>query len=111
MDKAYLVPNPIAPTQPVIIDPEKCDGCNECYHVCRTQTLMPNPVEGQPPLIIYPDECWYGACCVKACPKDAIKLNYPINQRLFFKRKKTGEVFRLGGPDSPPQSYFEPPEG
>ena len=109
MDKAYLVPNPIAPCQPVIIDSEKCIGCNSCARICRTQTIMPNPEKGKPPIVIYPDECWFCSCCVESCKNDAIKLRYPINQRIFFKRKETGEVFRIGGPDSPPQSYFEPP--
>jgi hypothetical protein len=38
-------------------------------------------------------------------------MHYPINQRVFFKRKETGEVFRIGGPDAPPQTYFKPPVG
>ena len=111
MDKAYLVPNPIAPNQTVAIDAEKCIRCNNCTTRCRTQTLMPNPVKGEPPIVIYPDECWFCGCCMEVCPKEAISINYPINQRIFFKRKETGEVFRIGGPDSPPQSYFEPPIG
>ena len=69
---------------------------------------MPNPEKGKPPIVIYPDECWFCGCCIAACPNDAIRMRYPINQRLFFKRKTTGEVFRIDGPDSPPQSYFKP---
>jgi len=111
MDKAYLVPNPIAPCQTVIIDVEKCVGCNRCADHCRTQTIMPNPVKGKAPIVIYPDECWFCGCCIAACKNDAIKMHYPINQRVFFKRKETGEVFRIGGPYSPPQSYFKPPVG
>ena len=111
MGNAYLVPNPIAPTQSVLIDADKCTACNNCVDRCRTQALMPSPEAGKPPIAIYPDECWFCACCVEACKFGAIRLNYPINQRLFFKRKETGEVFRIDGPDSPPQSYFEPPIG
>ena len=109
MDKAYLVPNPIAPTQPVSIDADKCIGCNQCAEKCRTQTIMPQAEKGKPPIVIYPEECWFCGCCVEACKNDAIKMRYPINQRLFYKRKETGEVFRIGGPDSPAQSYFKPP--
>ena len=87
MDKAYLVPNPIAPCQTVIIDVEKCVGCNRCADHCRTQTIMPNPVKGKAPIVIYPDECWFCGCCIAACKNDAIKMHYPINQRVFFKRK------------------------
>ena len=107
-DKVYLVPNPIAPCDSIIIDTEKCVGCNKCVKQCRTQTLIANPEKGQPPIEIYPDECWYCGCCIEACPNGALKMRYPINQRLFFKRKTTGEVFRIGGPDAPEQSYFKP---
>jgi NAD-dependent dihydropyrimidine dehydrogenase PreA subunit len=111
MDKAYLTPNSTAPNQSVIIDPEKCTGCNNCTEHCRSQTILPNPEKGSPPVVIYPDECWFCGCCVEACKNDAIEMRFPINQRIFFKRKETGEVFRIGGPDSPPQSYFKPPIG
>ena len=111
MDKGYLVPNRIAPCQPVLIDEEKCIGCNKCAEHCRTQTILPNPEKGKPPIVIYPDECWFCGCCVEACQKEAIELYYPINQRIFYKRKETGEIFRIGGPDSPPQTYFKPPIG
>ena len=111
MDKAFFVPNPVAPTQCVIIDSEKCVSCNKCAAICRMQTIMPNPEKGKPPIVLYPDECWFCGCCIEACKNDAIKMNYPINQRIFFKRKTTGEVFRVGGPDSPPQSYFKPTVG
>ena len=109
MDKAYLVPNPIAPCEAISIDPGKCISCNKCAKICRTQTIMPNPEKGKPPIVIFPDECWFCACCVEECKNDAITMRYPINQRIFFKRKETGEVFRIGGPDSPTQSYFEHP--
>ena len=111
MEKAYFVPNPIAPTVPIIIDHDKCTGCNKCAGQCRMQTIMRNPEKGGPPIVLYPDECWFCGCCVEACVNDAIRMNYPINQRIFFKRKKTGEVFRIGGPDSPAQSYFTPTVG
>ena len=111
MDKAYLIPNKIAPCQPAVIDEEKCVGCNECAARCRTQTIMPNPEKGKPPIVIFPDECWFCGCCVEACKYGALEMNYPITQRIFYKRKTTGEVFRIGGPDSPPQSYFKPPIG
>jgi len=111
MNKAYLVPNPIAPNQSVTIDEEKCVGCNKCTEHCRVQTIMPNPKKGEAPIVIYPDECWFCGCCVEACPQGAVTMRYPINQRLFFKRKTSGEVYRIGGADSPPQTWFKPPVG
>ena len=110
-NKAYLVPNAVSPGQTVTIDKDKCIGCNQCTKKCRMQTILPNPVVGKPPVVIYPDECWFCGLCVEACKSDAITLHYPINQRLFFKRKTTGEIFRIDGGDAPAQSYFEPPVG
>lgn len=109
--KIYIAQNPTGPTHAVLIDPEVCCGCNSCATICRVQTILPNPVKGREPLVVYPDECWYCACCVEACPTGALTMNLPINQRIFFKRKETGEVFRLGGADSPSKSYFKPPIG
>ena len=86
--EAYLVPNPIAPCLPVIIDEEKCIGCNKCTKKCRTQTIMPNPEKGKPPVLIYPEECWFCGCCIDACEQNAIKLYYPINQEFSSREKK-----------------------
>ena len=111
MDKAYLAPNPTGPTQAVSIDPDRCVGCNACVNICRMQTIMPHPVNGKPPVVVYPDECWYCACCVEVCRTGALQMHLPINQRIFFKRKETGEVFRIGQKDPPKKSYFKPPYG
>ncbi len=107
MAEVYLVPNPMTPSQAIFIDSEKCVACNACVNICRTQTIMPNPEAGKPPVVIYPDECWFCACCVDACKFGALKLRQPVNQRSFWKRKATGEVFRLGQKDPPPQTYFK----
>lgn len=107
----YIEPNPSGPTLAVIIDPARCTGCNACVNICRIQTLLPNPERGQPPVVAYPDECWYCACCVEACPRGALEMRLPINQRIFFKRRETGQVFRIGADDCPPKSYFRPPVG
>lgn len=107
----YIMPNPSGPTLAVLIDPDKCVGCNSCADVCRIQTILPNPEKGKPPIVAYPDECWYCACCVEACPRGALEMRLPINQRVFFKRKETGEIFRIGSDDAPEKSYFRPPVG
>lgn len=111
MAEAYIYANFTGPTRAVTIDASRCVGCNACANICRMQTLLPNAVPGQPPVVAYPDECWYCACCVEVCRTGALSMNLPINQRIYFKRKETGEVFRLGAAEAPEKSYFIPPFG
>ncbi|MCD8368655.1 MAG: 4Fe-4S binding protein [Clostridiales bacterium] len=109
--EVYIVPNPTGPTEAVSIDAAVCVGCNACANICRTQTILPNPEPGQPPVVVFPDECWYCGCCVEACRTGALEMHLPINQRILFKRKKTGEVFRIGQADGPEKSFFLEPFG
>ena len=110
-NKAYLVANPLTPCQAVIIDPKLCNGCNACVEVCRTDVLVPNPEKGKPPIVMYPDECWFGGCCVESCPvSGAIRMQHPLNQRIGWKRKETGEYFRIGMKNPPPPNT-KPPVG
>lgn len=107
----YILPNHSGPTMAVGIDTELCIGCNSCASICRVQTILPNPERGKPPVVAYPDECWYCGCCVEACPTGALQMRLPINQRIFFKDKESGKVFRIGGNESPEKSFFMPPYG
>jgi ferredoxin len=81
--KVYMFPNPSTPCQAVVIDPELCSGCNRCVEVCRTADC---PVPG------------------------AIKMERPLNQRVGWKRKETGEYFRIGMLNPPPPNT-RPPVG
>lgn len=110
-NRAYIAPNETGPTEVIFIDEERCIGCNACANICRTQTILKNPVAGKAPLLVYPDECWFCACCVEACPTGALKMRQPIGRRILFKRKETGEVFRIGQKDAPAKSFFRPPYG
>jgi Na+-translocating ferredoxin:NAD+ oxidoreductase RNF subunit RnfB len=92
-----MFPNIITPNSPVIFDEKVCNGCNTCVQLCVMDILMPNPEKGKPPIILYPDECYYDGLCVKNCPlwqKGAIALNHPLNQRVRWKRKATGDIQR-----------------
>jgi len=112
-DKVYMVPNPPIPNKAVEFNPEICNGCNKCIEVCRTDILMPNPEEGKPPIVLYPDECWYGGCCVAECPRPgAITMVNPLEQKISvnWKRKDTGDYFRLGMKNPPPPNT-RPPSG
>jgi NAD-dependent dihydropyrimidine dehydrogenase PreA subunit len=103
-DDIRMFPNMVTPNNPVIFNEEVCNGCNACVETCVMDILMPNPEQGKPPIILYPDECWYDGVCVSSCPlwkKGAITLNHPLNQRVRWKRKATGEHFRIGMPNPP----------
>jgi NAD-dependent dihydropyrimidine dehydrogenase PreA subunit len=109
--EARLTPNPLTPCQAIVFDPDVCNGCNRCVDVCRSDVLMPGAAKGQPPVLAYPDECWFCASCVEHCPRPgAIKMEHPLNQRIGWKRKDTGEYFRVGMKDPPPPNR-RPPVG
>jgi Na+-translocating ferredoxin:NAD+ oxidoreductase RNF subunit RnfB len=105
------LPNLPTPNTPVIIDPKVCNGCNCCVQICPSDIYMPNPEKSKPPIIMYPEECWYCGCCLMECPlhaKGANRLNWPLMQRVRWKRKATGEHFRVGMPNPPPPNRRPP---
>ena len=64
--------------------------------VCQVDVLIPNPQKGLPPLVLFPEECWYGGCCEGVCQRmGAMQLHLPLTQRVRWKRKETGEHFRV----------------
>ena len=98
IEMVYLLPNVATPNRPVIRNPDVCTGCNTCVDVCQVDVYVPNPVKGKPPITLHPEECWYCGCCVNECPNlsaGAIKFNWPLQQKGFYKRKATGEIFRV----------------
>jgi NAD-dependent dihydropyrimidine dehydrogenase PreA subunit len=112
-DNVKIYPNIITPSNPIMFDANVCKGCNVCVEICVMDILMVNPEKGKAPVILYPDECYYDGLCVYNCPlweQGAIKLNHPLNQRIRWKRKSTGEHFRIGMPEPPPPSN-KPPVG
>ena len=113
-DDVRMMQNMVTPSSPVIFDDKVCTGCNNCVEHCVMDILVPNPKAHQPPIVLYPDECWYDGVCVESCPlwqKGAIVLNHPMNQRTRWKRKTTGEDFRIGMPDPPPPNKRPPVSG
>lgn len=110
MSETLMLPNPPTPGRAVDFDEAKCNGCNLCVSICRSDLLMPNPEKGKPPIVLYPDECWYCGCCVLECKRGAIELVHPMNQAVsvVWKRAATGESFRLGMA-APPAPNMRPP--
>ena len=108
-EKAYLVTNPPSACKAIMFDADLCTGCLECVEVCRTDVLIPNPQKGEPPIVLYPDECWFCGSCVAHCPcPGAIRMEHPLSQRAGWKRKDTGEHFRIGMKNPPPPNTKPP---
>ena len=112
-DKVFIVPNPPTPNRVLAFNSEVCNACNLCVEVCPTDVMMPNPDKKKPPLVVFAEECWYCGGCVEECPRQgAITLLHPTSQRISvnWKRKDTGEYFRLGMKNPPPPNT-RPPSG
>jgi len=84
-----LVVHEMPAANPVIIDPEKCTGCNKCVNICQVDIIVPNLKKGAPPVIMFPGECWYCGSCVVECPVEgAIKLRHPLINRANWIAKE-----------------------
>ena len=111
---AYTVlasPSVVTPGKFVIINPDVCTGCNSCVEVCPMDILAPNPVKGKPPYLLHYEECEHCGACVMHCPladEGAIKYVAPPAWKIRWKRKETGEHFRLGMAN-PPAPNLKPP--
>lgn len=96
-NRVYSAPNLATSGPTIVIDRERCIGCNACVDVCRCHVLLPNNVKGDHPIIMYPDECWFCGSCVEYCKEEgAIRLVHTLSQRVNWKRKDTGEFHRIG---------------
>lgn len=112
-EKVYMKPNPALPCRPIEINTNTCTGCDLCLDICLHDVFMPNPVRTMAPIVLYPEECWYCGSCVEECPiEGTIVMNLPLKQKLSvrWKRKETGEIFRLGM-NAPPPPNTKPPSG
>ena len=104
-EKIYMVPNPPTPNNGIKFNEKECTGCNRCLDVCPTDVMMPNPEKNRPPVVLYPEECWFCGSCVEECPRPgAISMPHPLAQNISvnWKRKDSGENFRLGQKNPPP---------
>jgi NAD-dependent dihydropyrimidine dehydrogenase PreA subunit len=108
-NNAYSVPSQNATGVVIYIDPALCNGCNTCVEVCRQHVFLPSPVKGKPPTALNTEECWFAGCCVLHCPiPGALKVIHPLMQRVGWKRKDTGEYFRIGMKNPPPPNTRPP---
>jgi NAD-dependent dihydropyrimidine dehydrogenase PreA subunit len=94
--KVIAIPNVSTPNNPVLFNPEICNGCNTCVEVCPVDVYIPHPEKGKSPIVLHPEECWYCGTCVNDCPrKGAIAFNWPLQSRGYWKNKTTGEIGQL----------------
>lgn len=109
--EAMMAHNPLTPCEAIKFNTELCIRCNRCVDVCPTDVMVANPQKDEPPIVLYPDECWFCGCCVDHCPvRGAIRMEHPLSQRVGWKRKATGELFRIGMKNPPPPNT-RPPVG
>lgn len=87
-DNMYYLKSEMPAANPIIINEEKCTGCNRCVEICQVDLFLPNKEKGGTPVVLYPGECWYCGCCVVECPvEDAITLRHPLmNQARWVAR-------------------------
>ena len=107
--KVEDIPVPEIGDDQILVKVAACGVCHTDLHYIEHGV----PTFKKPPIVLYPDECWYCGCCVQHCPvwqKGAIRMNHPMAQRVGWKRKETGEHFRIGMHDPPPPNT-KPPVG
>lgn len=70
---------------PPIINKEKCIECGTCAQICPLDVFrFTESKDGRKTVIVkYPYECWHCRACVKDCPKNAIKMRYPLSHMMF----------------------------
>lgn len=55
----------------VIVDAEKCDGCEECVNICPSEVFQINEEKSDP---YQASECAFCLSCIEACPNSAVTV-------------------------------------
>ena len=108
----FSYPSIAEPSRILLFDKDKCVGCNVCVNTCSSDVMIPNPEKGGEPVVLFAEECWFCGSCVQECPHKALTLIPTASQRIstIWRRKATGEEFRMGMLD-PPEPNTTPPVG
>lgn len=70
---------------PPVIDQALCVKCGLCAQICPLDVIKVEKHEqkGKQIVVKYPDECWHCRACAIDCPKQAIKLRYPLSHMML----------------------------
>ncbi|AGA68991.1 4Fe-4S protein [Desulfitobacterium dichloroeliminans LMG P-21439] len=69
---------------PPVIDQNKCNKCGICAQICPLDVIRVEMKNQEKEMVVkYPDECWYCRACVIDCPKEAIKIRYPLSHMML----------------------------
>ena len=70
---------------PPVINQELCVKCGLCAQICPLDVIKVERTEENEKNIVvkYPDECWHCRACAIDCPKQAIKLRYPLSHMML----------------------------
>lgn len=75
-----------------VIDPELCEGCGNCYDVCRFDAVLP-PADGREAYAVDPIACEGCAACVYQCPEEAIHMAPQLAGHWFRSDSRYGPLF------------------
>lgn len=65
---------------PPVVDSELCVVCGKCVEICPLDVMK---LKDGRIIVMYPDECWHCRACVMDCPKEAIRMRYPLSHMLL----------------------------
>ncbi len=70
---------------PPVIDRNLCIKCGTCAQICPLDVIHVKVDENNEKEIVvqYPEECWHCRACAIDCPKQAIKLRYPLSHMML----------------------------
>ena len=75
-----------------VIDPNRCNLCNQCYEVCRFDAIEP-PNENHSSYAVIDLFCEGCGSCVYSCPDSAIELVEQQDGEWFFSTSPYGPLF------------------